>query len=478
MNVEVYDTVILSDLHLSDAEPVNIKSPLWKKFKQKQFFIDQDFSNFLDTLYQNTNNPIELVLNGDIFDFDSVMSVPTDGRFNLSLYEYNFGLKPQESRSVFKIDVVLKQHDIFVKAISNFIKRGNKLVFILGNHDIELNWLSVQRKILDYMQLSKEERKNVIFCEWCYVSHNDTLIEHGHQYDPYCMVLDPINPVVKKNGEYIIRLPFGNLANRFMINVMGFKNPHNDDSYVKTFSEFIKFFLKYELKHQPLIVIDWLKGAMKTLVYSIGESFLPRVKDPMTYENKLMKIAKKSNVPVGKLQSLRENHAHPAVRRPMSVIRELWLDRAFLLFALILLAWQLFSMIAVFVSVSFSWFFLPLIVLLSIFGYYANGVGGSEVRINQRLAEDMSIASARICKVKRIVLGHTHYVYHKRVKNYEVMNPGTWSIFFQDIECTKKEYLFTFVWIKPDGTPTRDGKIYKYDNNEISLFELPSKKNA
>jgi UDP-2,3-diacylglucosamine pyrophosphatase LpxH len=472
MTSEVFDTIILSDLHLSDAEPHHHQRPLWKKFKQKQFFIDEDVSNFLTTISNKTQNKIELVLNGDIFDFDSVMSVPSDDRFRLKQYEHSFGLKPQEARSVFKIDMVLKQHEVFVKSLSDFIKKGNKVVFVIGNHDIELNWVSVQKKIMDYLQLTKEERKAVLFCEWCYVSNNDTLIEHGHQYDPYCMVLDPINPVVKKNGDYIIRLPFGNLANRFMINVMGFKNPHNDESYVKTFSEFIQFFFKYEIRNQPLIVVDWLKGAIKTLIYSIGESFLPRVKDPMTYNSKLKRIAKKSNISVEKLLSLRENHAHPAVRRPMSVIRELWLDRAFLLFAIILLAWQLFSMIAVFISIPFAWFFLPLSILLSIFGYYANGVGGSEVRTNQRLAEDMSIASAKICGVKRVVLGHTHSVYHKKVKNYEVLNPGTWSIFFQDVECTKKEELFTFVWIKPGTTVTRDAKIYRYKDNDITVFDI------
>lgn len=472
MDSIIYDTIVLSDVHLSDAEPVNKTRPLWKKFKQKQFFIDQDFSEFLSCIQSQSENKIELILNGDIFDFDSVMAVPSSNHlFNLSQYEYNFGLKPREERSVFKIDVILKQHSIFVKSLCDFIKNGNKIVFIIGNHDIELNWVSVQKKILDYLQLTKEERKSVIFCEWCYVSNKDTLIEHGHQYDPYCMVLDPINPVVKKNGEYIIRLPFGNLANRFMINVMGFKNPHNDDSYVKTFKEFIQFFLKYELRNQPLIVLDWLRGALKTLIYSIGESFLPRVKDPMTYNSKLKKIAKKSNVSVESLLALRENHAHPAVRRPFSVIKELWLDRAFLLAAMIILAWQLFSIIAVFISISFNWFFLPLSIMLSVFGYYANGVGGSEVRTNQKLAEDMAIASAKICNVKRVILGHTHYVYHKRNKGFELMNTGTWSIFFKDVECTQKVYLFTFAWIKAKNG-TRSAKIYQYDKNVISEYMI------
>ena len=473
----VYDTIIVSDGHLSDAEPHNPKKPLWKKFKAKDFFIDQDFSDFLDNiLLQNaasSTNPIELVFNGDWFDFDSVMSIPDKEQFNFKLnpYELKFGLNSKEDKSVYKIDTILKQHEIWTNSVSNFIKKGNKVIFIIGNHDIELHWEKVQKKLIEHLKLSKEESKRVIFCEWFYISNKDTLIEHGNQYDPYCMAIDPINPVVKKNGEYRIRLPFGNLANRFMINAMGFKNPHNDDSYVKTFKEFIKFFFKYEMKDQPLLVIDWLVGAIKTLFYSIGESFLPRVKDPLTYTSKLNKIAKKSNSNKDTILELRENHAHSAVYNPWTIIRELWLDRAFLLALLIILSWQFFSFIAVFISISFYWFFLPLGILLPFFGYYANGVvGGSEIRTNQNQAKEMSILSAKVCKVNRVVLGHTHSVYRYKNKKYEVLNTGTWSVFFDDIECTKKNYLFTFVWIFSNGTNHRVANIYKYDKNKITIY--------
>lgn len=471
--MKLIDSIVLSDIHLSDAEPDHELRPLWKKFKRKEFFIDQDFSNFLEKIQSESPNHIELILNGDIFDFDSVMKIPENPTFRLDPYELRFGLNSLEDKSIFKIDTILSEHSIFTEALSSFIRNGHSVIFVIGNHDIELNWIGVQNKIKEKLKIDSNHHKNIRFCEFFYISNKDTLVEHGHQYDPYCMSQDPINPVVKKHGEFRMRLPFGNLANRFMVNVMGFKNPHNDDTYVKTFKEFLEFFWKYEIRNQPLIVFDWLRGAIKTLIYSVGESFLPRVRDPLTYNIKLRKIAKKANSDVSTVLSLRENHAHPAVRKPISVIRELWLDRAFLLFGLILLAWQLFSMIAVFVSISINWFFVPLVIFLSFFGYYANGVG-SEIRVNQKLAEDSSILSAKLCKVQRIVLGHTHSVYYnkKLFKNklYEVLNPGTWSIYFKDIECTEKHSLFTFVWIKHNdhGVP-RDSKMYVYDEKEYAI---------
>ncbi|MFN8370417.1 MAG: hypothetical protein U0T83_07310 [Bacteriovoracaceae bacterium] len=65
-----------------------------------------------------------------------------------------------------------------------------------------------------------------MFCEWFYLSQK-SLIEHSRQYDPYCICLDPMLIILKRK-KYKVRLPFGNLANRFILNRC-FKNPHHDD---------------------------------------------------------------------------------------------------------------------------------------------------------------------------------------------------------------------------------------------------------
>jgi hypothetical protein len=79
--VSLLHTAIISDLHLTDPEPPRHKSkskhPLWKKFKTKEFYIDESLVQFIDHIQKEAaGNPVELILNGDIFDFDSVMSLP------------------------------------------------------------------------------------------------------------------------------------------------------------------------------------------------------------------------------------------------------------------------------------------------------------------------------------------------------------------------------------------------------------------
>lgn len=187
MNEKLH-TMVLSDLHLSDAEPVNPKRPLWKKFRRKEYFIDKSFSDFLLFMEEKTNKePVELILNGDIFDFDSVMAMPDDSKFSISSHEKVHGLNSTQEKSVYKIKRILNDHDVWTSALATFLEKGHRIIFITGNHDVELYWPGVQDQIRTSLKLSKEADERLVFCEWFYVSEQDTLIEHGNQYDPYCL---------------------------------------------------------------------------------------------------------------------------------------------------------------------------------------------------------------------------------------------------------------------------------------------------
>lgn len=455
------NTFIISDTHLFESEESSNK--LWKKFKNKKYFFDHSLKNFINKI--SCYEDCTLVLNGDIFDLDSVTRVPNYPKTNLKPYEYKFGLNPMEWKSVYKIEQIFLDHIVFFNALKDFIKNGNKVVFIMGNHDLELMWIDVQNKIKEFLEIEKNDEKNLVFCEWFYITNN-TLIEHGNQYDPYCMCTNPINPIIKKNGLKI-RLPFGNLANRFMINQMGLKNPHNDESYTKSFKEFIIFFFKYEIRTQPFMVWTWFYGACKTFLYSFGEYRIPSLKDPLTYSDKIDKIATKANASTSQVLMLLNNQAHPAVRKPVVLLKELWLDRAFFLIGLIWFSWQAFSTQNVFSSFPYYWFFIYLLGLLPFFIYYAHGVS-SDIHSNQSLALSHAPISAKICGVKRIVLGHSHNAQHKMIGNIEYLNTGTWSRIFKDVECEQEFHKETFVWIRND-----EANLFEWMNDTLEFKKIP-----
>ena len=88
-------TIVLSDVHLTEGEPRH-RNPLWKRYKRPKHFVDRSFKRFLDHLTSTTDGMIELVLNGDIFDFDSTMAVPDDPPFPVTWIERKRGLATGE----------------------------------------------------------------------------------------------------------------------------------------------------------------------------------------------------------------------------------------------------------------------------------------------------------------------------------------------------------------------------------------------
>lgn len=471
-------TLIVSDIHLADAEPAHPGNPLWKRFKRRKHFVDASFKSFLEYMHEQLEGPAELILNGDIFDFDSVMALPTpeeradwtDER--ISWLERRRGLAADEQKSRFKMKVILNDHSIFLEALREFVLKGHRLVFVIGNHDMELQWPSVRTDVVDRMELPAEFRDHVRFCEWFYISNHDTLVEHGNQYDPYCLSANPINPLIKKGKHAYVRIPFGNLAGKFMVNGMGLFNPHADSSYIKaSFKEYLKFYFKYIMRVQPFLAVTWFWSAIVTLIYSVSEGLLPAMSDPITLNSRVEDIAARANATPSMVWSLKELHAHPAIFNPIKILRELWLDRAILLGLVFFFSFNFFSYLRVlFIGASMWWFIVGLVVLMPAFLFYARSVE-SDVSTTLRQAFVLAPQSARIAHVSRVIQGHVHLARHTHHEDIEYLNTGTWSPAYRDVECTQPYGKKCFAWLRPRASGGRTAELYEWreDNSAVLL---------
>src|SRR4051812_11491233 len=117
-------TLIVSDIHLADAEPAHPGNPMWKRFKRRKHFVDASFAAFLEHMQRQVEGRAELILNGDIFDFDSVMALPNKqeagdwkGGLHVSWLERKRGLAAEEEKSRFKMKVILNDHPTFLDAV-------------------------------------------------------------------------------------------------------------------------------------------------------------------------------------------------------------------------------------------------------------------------------------------------------------------------------------------------------------------------
>ncbi len=472
-------TAVISDLHLCEAEPVDLQFPLWKKYKTKAFFFDSVFGDFLDFLEKESRGgPIELVLNGDIFDFDSVLSLPPDPIFRISWLEKKRGLDPRPERSRYKVQVILNDHDEFFDHLRRFIQRGHRVVFIIGNHDLELNFPSVQEEILKFLALSERDQGRVRIVDLFYISNGDTLIEHGHQYDPYCACDDPINPFSQGYNYKTIRLPFGNLACRYLVNGMGFFNPHVDSNYIMGLSEYIRFFFKYMVRAQPNLVFTWFFGSLITLWKSFGNRLDRPIRDPMKIEDRVEQIAQRANASPRMVRELKELFVASATENPLLVAQELWLDRALIICFFVFVMVELLLLINQFFGLQgFEvWFFgllVPLFLLVPFFLFYSRSIV-SRVSTYKEPDEQILLIAGVITKTNRIVYGHTHHARHEMIGPIEHLNSGTWSPAFLDVECQKAIDNKTFIWITPDQEGPRKAQLMRFKAG--NAIEVTSKR--
>jgi UDP-2,3-diacylglucosamine pyrophosphatase LpxH len=470
-------TFSVSDLHLTEAQPFNPKRPLWKVYKSRKFFIDATFTSFLAhieglaaTESKGSTPSIELILNGDIFDFDAVTRQPDDPKqFKLHWLERRRGLNAEEPKSRFKMEVILQDHQAWVAALREFILKGHRVVFVIGNHDIELHWPAVQTSIREALKLPETYRENLRFCEWFYVSNGDTLFEHGNQYDSYNLCTNPVHPLIKKGRRAVVRMPFGDTANKMLMNGMGLFNPHVTSHFIMSFGDYVRFFFKYLLKHEPLIIFTWFWSSGFALFHSLLEGFLPAVKDPLTVERRMAEIAMKANASPRTVRALKEIHVHPAIFNPIKIMQELWLDRAILFLLIVLGSFYLLSIVKLVFNISVLWMIVPILGTMPFFIMYAQNVRSSLEEENVQAPERSVTISARLAKVRRVVHGHTHYEKHRQIEEVEFLNSGTWSPAFHDYECTRPYGRKPFVWVRP-GVSGRVAELREWKDPDSEVI--------
>lgn len=453
-------TFVLSDLHLTEAHRPERRRPLWMAYKFEKHFIDEDFAKLLAHMTQHHDAPIELVLNGDIFDFDCVTQLPADPPVRIDWLARLRGLASEEWMSCFKMEVIIRDHPIWFGAVKRFIESGNRVVFVFGNHDVELAWPSVQRLICDALGRDPEDGQ-LRFCDWFYLSEGDTYISHGHQYDPNCVVENPIDPLIEVHKRPRVRIPFGDMANRYMLNGMGYFNPNATDNVIMSGLQYAKFFFRYMLLTQPLLLWTWFWSALATLVITLKDHWRPAMRDPLRIDEKVADVAKRANSTPAMVRKLNAISVASACSRPLSIIKVLWLDRGFLFLALMFASWQLILHINVALPISPLWVLVPMAALIPPYVVYASSVKAT-VFDKPLLDERLGHLIHEITGAKTVVFGHTHEPRHEQVGPVRYVNGGFWSAAFSDPECTNRIGTQTFVWIRPTPSGERAATMFEW----------------
>ena len=277
-----FDTIlVVSDLHLGPG--IDEVSTRWDR--TENFFCDGSFGRALTWVHSRRTAGVVtrsgrrlLVLNGDIFDFVRITPVPTPNELpawaalltaigrpttlnsllqdTLARSERRFGLQTNDYKSVWKLSRILAGHPQFGVALSNWLRAGEAIMFVKGNHDVELYWPLVHAAL---RHLLGGNQDNVLFVQ-DYVQIENLYVEHGHQHESMTAVKGP--PYLPKEPDQL-NLPPGSFVNRYLINPLERAEPFIDN--MKPQNDMIAAFIK----RHPVRSIGMLLHAGRFLVRSV-----------------------------------------------------------------------------------------------------------------------------------------------------------------------------------------------------------------
>ncbi|MCU0693760.1 MAG: hypothetical protein MUF54_20420, partial [Polyangiaceae bacterium] len=327
--------LVVSDLHLCDVEE---HQDGWKAYKSARHVIDREFAALIDSVLDQRRQAADaaagtltLVLNGDIVDFDLVTAAPEEAEFRVSAFERRRGLLPTPEKSAWKLARVLQDHALFVETLARVLAEGHRLVYVMGNHDRELHFPEVQRVLTSAIDAAMRARGHrlapeaIRFEPWFFHVPGKIYAEHGQQYDHYSSFRYVLSPVVQTNAGPMIAIPMGDLANRYLINLMGFFNPHASDFILNVFHYAAHWFKYYAFSKRGLLW-NWLWGSMLVMfrLLQLKKRIHSR---PVNYDACIAHAARRARLPVETLCALGDLQPPPITTRFYRIAREFWLDR-------------------------------------------------------------------------------------------------------------------------------------------------------
>lgn len=451
-------TVVLSDIHLCELEPT---SGAWMRYRQREQAPDRAIASMIDALLAELTraasedgepHELTLALNGDIVDFDAPRVVDGESRFHDEPRD--------DAHSVPAIEAVLRDHPVFVAAVAEVLAAGHKVLFVSGNHDAQITLPGVRdvirRFILDAASLAcggastrESLASRLLFRAWFYVTEDGIHIEHGGQYDPYCVFHYPTAPYHKDTKS--VQPTLGSLASRLMTSRMGYFNPNVDSSYELTAGQYVAHWIRYYIGSPHSIVVAWLDGALSSFVR------LMRARDPGDPERRrasLHEACLETGVPEAKLIEHMSLFAAPVeLSSPVRAARELWVDR--LTLTVSSTGWA--ASWLVLAPASLAPAALALLLLFVLYEFIT-----PKIRVRDRYAsvDARALDVARVHGAKAIVFGHTHHPHGYTHEGVFIGNSGSWGALYHDVECTRPVFPSRpLIWLTSDGGPLKGGLV-------------------
>jgi len=448
-------TIVVSDVHLSQAHPDDADA-LWMRYRRRAYHPDADFESLVDRLLVDLRgDAIELVFNGDLFDFDAPWV--KDGTSSFDEFPLdNAGCAAHVRR-------IMEDHPGWFHATARVLAAGHRVLFLSGNHDLELYWPGVRRAIRDHLaslcgQPAAGER--VRFRTWFHVTDDGIYLEHGSQYDMLNGVPDPMRPLVREGTS--IHPVCGKLAFKRTGSRMGYFNPYYEETFYLGLVGYLRHFAEFYARSPRHIVRTWFTGGVRTAI----EVWRHRAGTYGPLDDASRAAAQKeTGASDAQIDATHALHVPSAEEWMVPILRELWLDRVGLvaLGALLLtLAAALGGALAALVTA---------VVFVAAFTAYEVLMPKPDIR-----TYDSAPPSVRrlldIHDARAMCMGHTHRPFGVWGDDGRFSgNSGSWGPAFKDQLCTQPVLDGRpLLWLTSDGRELSGG-LYWWRDGELVASE-------
>jgi UDP-2,3-diacylglucosamine pyrophosphatase LpxH len=170
--------IVVSDLHIGAGSAGSAGNYL------EDFVSDEDLVRFLnDVRLESIRDQIEveLIINGDLFEFLQVPAVETFDP--AQSYGQECFRDSSEASSLMRLGLIAAGHPTIFEALGDFIHVEDpkrRIAIIKGDHDVNLYWPLVKAKLREILGATGTRASALVFAEE-FISREGLYIEHGHQ---------------------------------------------------------------------------------------------------------------------------------------------------------------------------------------------------------------------------------------------------------------------------------------------------------
>lgn len=449
-------TVIVSDVHLSQAHPETDGDERWMRYRRRDLHPDADFARLVDVLLeQHGGDEIELVFNGDVLDYDAPWV--KDGKSSFDEFPLT------EDGCAEHTERLVADHPAWFDAAAKALLHGHRVLFLCGNHDIELVWPKVRAVIsadlqrrwaarwdeasragatAGLVQPGPRAEQRIRFRAWFHVTEDHIYLEHGSQYDHLNGVRHAMLPFTRDRSR--IHPIFGKQAFKRTGSRMGYFNPYYEETFYMGFWGYLSHFLAYYAGRERHIFRVWAGGMIKTAL----EIWRHRHDEDWT-EDVVKLAARETGASREAILKTHRLGVIPGEDTMIPLLREAWLDRVALIVFILLVVLGAFMIGgprgALYTGGA----------LLALFVIYEVVTPKPDLR-----TYDSAPPTVRdlwnIHGARAIAMGHTHRPFSLWEGGRHYGNSGSWCPAFRDQAC-KEPVLdgrpFLMLW-------SRDGELY------------------